>query len=1041
MKKIFLFLLLSSPLFAGVQVQQGDAFTSSTITLTGVGIRFPNGSVQNTAAVAGASALGVNYNGVSQSSPTAQINFVGNGVSVSATGSTATVTINSTGNISSIVAGNGLSGGGSSGTVTLNAAGVSLSTQTTGILPIANGGSGQNSPSLISGQNIGVMGSWPNQTIGFSGQLAAASVANGTLGSGVIASSVAVGAVPLTGPQVSGILPVTSGGSGTASPGLIAGSNILSITGSWPNQTINAATQSGGGGGTSALGIFNGAVLVSSPTGGITFDSNTIAAVLQGGATAAVTLKASSVTLQGNFYNLAALAASTGTLTTLVNNKINFSSITATQPAFWNNTTGVMTVAAVSLSTSVAGILPVANGGSGSASPSLVAGTNITSITGTWPNQTINAAASGGGGGSSALEILAGVRVTSPTATISFGPGFIGNATTASTATITFSPSNSAINTLTSSLTVTGSGGLTMIYGVTATTITATSTATVAALALTGLGELTFQNNSDTTTYKVVGTSQPVTIGHIALFSQDDALTDGGTPLVFAAGPRYSVQFASGVFFAGTSGFQYNGSSLTLTSSMTINTGGGADNFAPGVLDIFTGADSFHGRTLFAVGSSLANDQFYIQDGLPVNMTQEGATIGNLGIGSTNVLPGIGADSIFNVVHGSFQNLIDFSSGTNLQIQTAATVNNGGAVVLAGNLTEELRASGVNGVTVTSTSTFNGNITTNANLYISSGIIMNGSLGTSGQFLASSGTTAAPTWTTLAPSAASIQAGTLGASVIASSLSATSGSITPGTNVTTSGSWPNITVNAAISGGGAALGSTQTWSGGNTYLSSSTYKGAVLLSTTVYLNGSVGTNGQVMTSGGPGAIPTWTTTVSGGSISTAAVVGALLLGREGIDANTQVLISSAVPACQEVDPAFSVAVSTVNVYQATTTSSMVAVGFYDSSCTKIAQSTNTLPGGGVAVTIQFNPKVQLAAATKYFVCTVTNANTGFYTTQADHGGFVGYLANLGEDPTNYHYFTAGNSSTFTTNIVMPTTCGTRGTYTAGLGSAISYAIK
>jgi hypothetical protein len=44
----------------------------------------------------------------------------------------------------------------------------------------------------------------------------------------------------------------------------------------------------------------------------------------------------------------------------------------------------------------LAGTLAVASGGTGTATPSLVAGTNITSITGSWPNQTINA--SGGSG-------------------------------------------------------------------------------------------------------------------------------------------------------------------------------------------------------------------------------------------------------------------------------------------------------------------------------------------------------------------------------------------------------------------------------------------------------------------------------------------------------------------------------------------------------------------------------------------------------------------------------------------------------------------
>ena len=43
------------------------------------------------------------------------------------------------------------------------------------------------------------------------------------------------------------------------------------------------------------------------------------------------------------------------------------------------------------------GVLPVANGGTGTSSPALVAGTNVT-ISGAWPNQTINATGGGGSG-------------------------------------------------------------------------------------------------------------------------------------------------------------------------------------------------------------------------------------------------------------------------------------------------------------------------------------------------------------------------------------------------------------------------------------------------------------------------------------------------------------------------------------------------------------------------------------------------------------------------------------------------------------------
>ena len=59
------------------------------------------------------------------------------------------------------------------------------------------------------------------------------------------------------------------------------------------------------------------------------------------------------------------------------------------QSATLTNATGLP------LSSGVTGILPVANGGTATATPSLVQGSGVT-ITGTWPNQTINATGSGG---------------------------------------------------------------------------------------------------------------------------------------------------------------------------------------------------------------------------------------------------------------------------------------------------------------------------------------------------------------------------------------------------------------------------------------------------------------------------------------------------------------------------------------------------------------------------------------------------------------------------------------------------------------------
>lgn len=86
------------------------------------------------------------------------------------------------------------------------------------------------------------------------------------------------------------------------------------------------------------------------------------------------------------------VATSTGTGSVVLN-----TSPTLVTPALGTPASGVLTNATgLPLTTGVTGILPVANGGSGTATPAIVAGTNVT-VSGTWPNQTVNATASGSG--------------------------------------------------------------------------------------------------------------------------------------------------------------------------------------------------------------------------------------------------------------------------------------------------------------------------------------------------------------------------------------------------------------------------------------------------------------------------------------------------------------------------------------------------------------------------------------------------------------------------------------------------------------------
>ncbi len=211
----------------------------------------------------------------------------------------------------------------------------------TGILPIANGGTGTSTPNLTAGAGISISGTWPNQTITNSDDTY----------------------------FTSGILQIAHGGTGTSTPALVAGAGI-SISGSWPNQTItnsdDAYFTSGilqvphGGTGTSTPSLVAGAGISISgtwPNQTITNSDDTYftSGILQ-------------IAHGGTGTSTPALVAGAGI------------SISGT----WPNQT--ITNSDDTYFTS--GILQIAHGGTGTSTPALAAGSNI-GITGTWPNQTI----------------------------------------------------------------------------------------------------------------------------------------------------------------------------------------------------------------------------------------------------------------------------------------------------------------------------------------------------------------------------------------------------------------------------------------------------------------------------------------------------------------------------------------------------------------------------------------------------------------------------------------------------------------------------
>jgi len=242
-----------------------------------------------------------------------------------------------------------------------------------------------------------------------------------TAGGWVIPSGIGVGSVTSvaatggTGISVTGS-PITVAGTlnitNTAPDQIVSltGAGTTSISGTYPNFTITSNDSTVGTVTSVAASAGTGISITGSPitTSGTLNITNTApdqTVVLTSG---------TGISTSGTYPNFTVtnsapdqIVALTGAGTTSITGTYpNFTitsndsaSGTVTSVGVSGGTTGLTTTGSPVTTTgtiTLGGTLAVASGGTGTATPSLVAGTNITSITGTWPNQTINA--SGGSG-------------------------------------------------------------------------------------------------------------------------------------------------------------------------------------------------------------------------------------------------------------------------------------------------------------------------------------------------------------------------------------------------------------------------------------------------------------------------------------------------------------------------------------------------------------------------------------------------------------------------------------------------------------------
>ena len=172
---------------------------------------------------------------------------------------------------------------------------------------------------------------------------------------------------------------------------------------------------------------------------------------------------------------------------------------TVTSVAISGGTTGLTTSGGpitTSGTVTLAGTLAVANGGTGTATPSIVAGTNVT-VTGTWPNQTI--ATSGSSGTVTSVSVVSANGFSGTVATATSTPAITvstsitgvlkGNGTAISAATAgTDYVTPTGTETLTNKTIAFGSNTLTDVVGVTATQTLTNKTLTSPILTTPQLG-------------------------------------------------------------------------------------------------------------------------------------------------------------------------------------------------------------------------------------------------------------------------------------------------------------------------------------------------------------------------------------------------------------------------------------------------------------------------------------------------------------------------------------------------------------------------